>query len=73
MKRNKSDDPSLIFFSIFLVCSFRQMFSVLRGNFEHLITRILLTDTWSKSTLPPKSLHENLLKKDLFSGNEISA
>lgn len=49
------------------------MLNVSRDNFERLIIRILATDSSSKSILPPKSLHENLLKKDLFSLNEISA
>lgn len=49
------------------------MLCVLKDNFEHLITRIFVTDASSKSTLPPISLHEKLLKKYLLSVNEMSA
>lgn len=73
MKRYKSDDPSLNFYS-FVVYPPRKMLSVLRSYFKHLITIILVIDTPSKSTLPPKSLkiNDNLLKKDLFSINDIN-
>lgn len=58
MKRYKSDVPSLNFYC-FVVYPPRKMLSVLRSYFKHLITIILVTDTPSKSTLPPKSLKIN--------------
>lgn len=72
MKRNKSLDLHY-FLTIFLVHPVSQKPLLSSGNFKYLITKILVTGTSSNITFPPKSCHENLLKKDLFSVIEINA